>query len=755
MDKLLQNIKISHKLIGSYSILIVLVIVLGVFSFSSMLKLKGTFTDYRNVARESLMLADMSQLLGNARRAVFKYRISSTPQTQQVVFNSIDSLATSSDRIDEVVKNEEHAQILRGLQTPVRDYNTLFQSAVQLQGLRNTAVEELDTIGPKIRKIITQIAESAFRDQDPEAAYYAGRVQEKFMLGRYYARSYLLQNKAEDSARALKDIDSAAREVETLLNSLENPTRRQLAKSFSSGLAQYKAKFQEISSIIAQRNEKYAQMDKLGPEIFDTYTGLFKENENIQNTLGPAASKTISTVATSSVIISVIIAIIAIIVAIIIIPMIVNALNNVIDIMTKMREGDYTVRIKGIERGDEIGQMSRAIRQFRENAKESYLLKRMVDDMPRNVMTVDVNDNLKVNYMNKQSVIDLKGLEDHLPIKADEILGQSIDIFHANPEHQRRLLGDPNNLPHHAKIKVGPETMLLMISAIKDMNNKYVGAMLNWEFATAKESMGQNVEGVVSVMSNAVTELEATAQSMSSMATETRRQAQTVTDAAKNASQNVSTVAASTEELTASISEITKQISESTRLTGQVKEKTTSTNETVGTLKEAADKIGEVINLINDIAEQTNLLALNATIEAARAGDAGKGFAVVASEVKNLANETAKATEEISKQILEIQSVTDTAVVSIEGITESIVQLDSLSSTISAAIEEQSAATQEIAQSVEQAASGTREVTSNIVTVSDAAEETGDSAEQVLLTAKELGKQSENLKVQVSTYFDD
>lgn len=753
MDKLLNDVKITHKLIGSYSVLVLLVIILAGFAFFSMMKLQNTFTDYRSVARESLLLADMTALLGDARRAVFKYRISANPESQDVVKKDIQELLEKNKQAETIVVDQAHAKTLLALKNQVATYETLFNEAIAFQKTREDTVAIMNPLGTDIRRKNTKIMESAFTDSDPVAAYYAGRSQENLLLARYYAQAFLLENQEKDSARTLKELASAIAENKSLLANIQNPQRIQLAQEIQAGLNRYKALFETVVSTIQQRNARYAQMDITGPEMMSAYEGLFADNENKQNTLGPIASKTIKTVSISTVIIGIIITIFAAIIAIIVSRMVGSALSGVTAIMTRLKDGDFTVDVTGTERGDEIGEMSRAIAQFKDDAEKSFLLKRMVDDMPTNVLTVDVHNDLKVNYINNTSIKTLTELEEHLPVKAKDILGRSIDIFHKDPSHQRRMLATAEHLPHRANIQVGPETMSLMVSAIRNAQDEYVGAMLTWDIITAKEAMGKNVEGVVGVVSSAVTELEATAQSMSSMASDTQVQATTVAAAAEEAATNVATVAASTEELTASIAEISKQIQESTSLTTQVREKADSTNVTVGTLKQAADKIGEVINLINDIAEQTNLLALNATIEAARAGDAGKGFAVVASEVKNLASETAKATEEIGKQISEMQQVTDTAVVSIEDISGAINQLDTLATAIASAISEQSTATQEIARNVEQASTGTTEVTSNITNVSQAAKETGESAEQVLLTAKELGTQSDNLQRQVVEFF--
>jgi len=241
---------------------------------------------------------------------------------------------------------------------------------------------------------------------------------------------------------------------------------------------------------------------------------------------------------------------------------------------------------------------------------------------------------------------------------------------------------------------------------------------------------------------------------MAADAQQTMGQSVAVAAAAEQAAANVATVAAASEELAASISEISRQVSQSAEIADRAVNDARSTDEKIRSLAAAADKIGEVVNLITDIANQTNLLALNATIEAARAGESGKGFAVVASEVKNLANQTARATEEIGTQIQEIQTATGQSVEAIHGIGKTIGELNDIAAAIANAVQKQGAATAEIARNVDEVSIATREVTHNISSVSTAAEQTGGASSRLLVEADTLADMFDTLSTDVRTFLD-
>jgi methyl-accepting chemotaxis protein len=272
---------------------------------------------------------------------------------------------------------------------------------------------------------------------------------------------------------------------------------------------------------------------------------------------------------------------------------------------------------------------------------------------------------------------------------------------------------------------------------------------------TLASSFESGVGTIVDAVGSAANGMRTTAESMAATADEAIRQTTTVAAASEEASQNAEAVAAAVEELNASINEIAQQVNESARVAGTAASQANDTNVQVQSLASAAQKIGDVVKLISEIAEQTNLLALNATIEAARAGEAGRGFAVVASEVKALASQTSKATEEISTQVGAIQNATQASVDAIQGINQTITKVNEIASAIASAVEQQGAATREIAHNVAESARGTGQVSLHISGVNEAAHQTGTAAALVVESASELSKNGETLRAQVDAFLRD
>ncbi len=359
----------------------------------------------------------------------------------------------------------------------------------------------------------------------------------------------------------------------------------------------------------------------------------------------------------------------------------------------KLAEGDKEFEPSDTERKDELGVLSNALAKFRENA------------IQMDKMAAEQEQMRKQKLQEEQQAV-----EEREQAKLREIEQQQLAEKQAEEKRQRALL----------------------------------------ELAERFES---SVLGIVDSVASSSREMQSTAENMTKSAENVSSRSNVVASASQGASGSVQAVAAATEELSASISEISSQVNRSSSIAGKAVQQADGTNSVMQSLQDSTGKISEVVSLINDIAEQTNLLALNATIEAARAGDAGKGFAVVASEVKSLANQTAKATEEISAQISALQGETGSMLSSIREIFETISEVNEIGTAIASAVEEQGAATSEISRNAQEASRSSEEVSHNIDSVKQSAGDTGSAAQNVLNAAQILSHQSDDLRAQVSEFL--
>ena len=396
--------------------------------------------------------------------------------------------------------------------------------------------------------------------------------------------------------------------------------------------------------------------------------------------------------------------------------------------------------------GDYLGPMVTwsVVTEKLRNETEMARMMQMVEKSPINTMMAKPDGTLI--YLNESARRTLKTLEQYLPDRVENLEGRSIDIFHKDPEVQRRIISDSRNLPHTANIDLGPEKLRLDISAINDQNGNYLGPMVTWSVITDRFSLVDILNQSSSDLAESASSLITVSSSLTASAEETAAQANTASTASEQINAGVQTVASNMEEMVAAIKEITQTTNEASAMSNDAMKMAKSTNEIIGQLGESSMDIGNVIKVISSIAQQTNLLALNATIEAARAGEAGKGFAVVANEVKELAKQTAKATADITKKIEAIQADSKNAVSAIGEISDAIEKVNGYAGNIAASVEEQAATTNEVTRIVTEAAEGVKQINENITQVSEAAANTGKDAANAQDSSRKLEEIAEKLR---------
>jgi len=426
--------------------------------------------------------------------------------------------------------------------------------------------------------------------------------------------------------------------------------------------------------------ESFARFDDVidgtGAEIADILKGV-KENSFANFSLAQNdVAQIISESERSSKFMNIGITIAISIVLILISRSITNPIKSISESIEHIADGDTNREIPTLRRKDEIADIARSLDILRQKVEEAFKLKQMVDEMPINILTANVADNFKIDYANKAAIKTLRLLEQYIPIAADQVLGQSIDIFHKDPGVIRRLLSEPANLPHSARVKLGNEVIDQKISAVFDRAGKYLGPMLSWTLVTQNDKLASSFET-----------------SIGSVSTQIASSATTLQQRADYLQHSIT-------ELSGAALDISKRVHESLKIIGTAVTKGSDARNHMSNLSSSAEKVSNVVNLIRAIAEKTNLLALNATIESARAGEFGKGFAVVANEVKTLATQTAVAIVDINDQVAEMQTAAAGTFETVKEMCDILDAVSKISSEIAGTVEEQQASTSDIAGSV-------------------------------------------------------
>ncbi|HET7889616.1 MAG TPA: methyl-accepting chemotaxis protein [Bradyrhizobium sp.] len=656
-----NRISLNGRLIGGFGLLMVLSAGTSIFYNLRIRDVRDNVVHIERASAATDTVSNFSRELLLLRRVNVDYFRSGSASDRTRSIAAFEPLEKSIDRLREVVGPRGDA-----LRSSLSSYHAAFNKLDEDVKKRQAALAAINASGIRLTNTLTTIT-LEFGAAHEAALAPAQRLEQAVQALRALVYRYLGAPSATDIDIIGAERERVGREmaeVKTLPPA--DPALAKIAAALPAQVEKMLTSAEQFIGSSVSTEQSFGTMVKAGVKLGEDAEALRNEYQTSRSEAVSSAAKIADEASTAGTVAAVTFGVIAAILATLITISISMLIKRMTRTMSQLAEGDLSVEIEGTERGDQIGNMARAVTIFKNNA-----------------------------------------------------------LRMAEVESEKNRLAVQTEQDRKAGLR---ELAARLEQAVKNIAD------------SVKQSAQRMHDG---------------ANTMCGAAERTKAQSSAVATASEQASANVQTVASAAEELSASIREIGQQAQSSANVARRAAEQASRTTATMEGLSQAADRIGEVINLINDIASQTNLLALNATIEAARAGEAGRGFAVVASEVKNLASQTARATEDIAAQISAIQDETREAATAIKGIESVIMEINQIASSTASAVEEQGAATAEIARNVQQAAAGTDEVSSNISGVLEAAGETDEHARIALQNSNELTDQADRLWQAVVGFVED
>lgn len=689
----LANLSISKKITCGFVVVLILLVISAVYSIINFNSASENFTAYRALAIETNQSGRVQANVLMTRLLAKDFLINPSDDTiEQVKERQQASLALANE-LQKLSGSAANKRTADEIEKQLVIYGDTFKKVTEFQAVRDDIVKNVLNIkGKRIEKNLTSIMESAYKDNDADAAVYAGRTMRNLLLARLYVFRFLTDNDQESENRVNLEFAEMEKNAVVLLNSLQNPLRRELAEEVNTMVATYIDGFKQVVSSIYSRNELVkGTLDKIGPKIANDIEQQKLNVKKQQDTLGPRAQAEIQSAETNMGILSAIAIILGAVLAVTLGKVISKPIIAMTTSMKSLADGDMNVEITGQDKTDEVGLMAQAVQVFKDNMIETENLRKQ-----------------REKDAAEQERLDKERAEREL-----------IEKERAREEAERLS---------------------------KEQRTKELAALI--------ADFEDDINEVTQNLNHSVEELRVTSDAMAAIAEEANSGTQIASKASTDTTENVQAVASASEEMNKSINEISARISDTAEMMSKASDDTNITVKTVVELSETTKRITEVVKLINDISEQTNLLALNATIEAARAGEAGKGFAVVASEVKALADQTGKATDEISDRINGITKQSEETVSAVTSIGEKIAETNELASSIAVEVEQQSLATGEISRNAQMAATGTVQVNESITKVNGSVSDTKSSSTSVSQASENLAIQGNNLTKVIQSFVE-
>lgn len=648
-----SNINVGTKVALGSGVILTCLLFVATVAHLSLFDANQNFKNYRGLAIQTNQLGRIQANLLSARLYSKDFILKNTDEAAKRVSDRIEATASYIDNGHALFDRQEALEAMTKAKADIATYGTSFGQVTELVTQRNTIVDNLNTIGPKAEKNLTEIMQSAFDDSDDAASFKAGSALRSLLLARLYANRFLVDNQAASAERTHKELGDFEALSQQMLEELQNPRRQELATDTFALAGDYKAAFDEVVAVIDQRNSIIQNsLDVIGPKLASEMEGLKLANKAMQDELGPRASKQIDFAVKFTDYVSIGAVLAGILLSILIGRMIAKPIKQITQAMSKLAEGDLSVKIPALGQKDEIGKMAQTLLVFKEAGQEkmAMLERQSEEERVRSVKEREEREIEKTEATREIKIV-VEELGRNLKSLADGDL--TLEIVNAFPGEFDSLRSD-----------------------------------FNYSIAKINDVLGQIANGTRSIESNA-SEMRSSADDL---AVRTEQQAASLEE-----------TSAALEEITATVGETSTRATEAADMAHQAKGDTDKSSLVVADavaamegIERASGDISNIINVIDEIAFQTNLLALNAGVEAARAGEAGKGFAVVAQEVRELAQRPADAAKEIkgliTKSSAEVASGVDLVKATGESLTniaDHVTNINEKINTIATAANEQ------------------------------------------------------------------
>jgi len=759
------NIKIGRKIILGSGLLITILLCVALGISFQLRHIGQTFENYTTIVQAGDKIGAVQDTFLVLQRWVREFILSSDETLLPQVEKNMVAVDAAMNASQAAIKNPETLQTMQVIKDKFKAYKEAFTTAKQARQQENEAARgTLDPTGAELLKTIETL-QGAAAGNAPMLANVSD-ILKNALLMRLNVNKAIFRHIPEAAQNAEKEEEALNKD----LDALESATQEAEPRKTVSTARSLARKYQEAT---AQALAADKTAEKVFADLYAIATALQEQNNTVLDGVqkeslvsGQALHQTIHTTIIALVLAALAGLLVGGVVSVFIGRSITRPLAALCLALRQFADGDTQVEVPGTARRDEIGQMAMDFVSLQAQLEKAAERQQVEQEKSRQTLEVAVDAVVSIDENNNVTFFN-KAAETLWGYDRAEVLGKNVKMLvpaairgeHDNLVNrnrttgQNKLVGSARDIQIPCKdgtqvwanlslSKINVDNKITYTAFVKDIREEKAMRELREARITLTDTFAANMKDMVATVSSASVELRSSAEGLVTIAGQTAGRSTAVASAAEEVTSNIQTVVASSNQLLVAVNAVAGQATQTAQLARDAVTKVGTTQTTMNNLAEASKKIDHVVKLIQDIAWQTNLLALNATIEAARAGDAGKGFAVVASEVKSLADQTAKATVEISGQIAGMQKNTLEAADSIKHVSTIMAEINKVTEAVAAAVEQQSVSTKEISGNMREASKGTQEVAGNIVAVSQNSQESGHAAQEVLSASAELSQQA-------------